>query len=629
MRLNAAGVSRFARLQDPMDAADVSEGVAVCLGADAAVRGTVIRRTGMRVRVDFSASGGSPSKWVQCKDLAPDGDAPPPPAPAPAPPDQGAAAGGEAGAPATPAPETGGEGEGDGVAPKPEPEPESEPVDAASASAAAAAVAEAAAEPEPEPVAEPGPEPAAQKPAAAPSAEPEAFTAGAGAAPEPATPVPAPAPVPAPQLKPARSPAPAPAPAAATPTRSGGPTAAQKMARKRYITEAKMKARTMTVEGEPFKTAVEHLKEAAAADKRYKDAGAGKTAEMLAGVIAGYTGALRLCQIAVDCPETKSGAKAPLGSKMDTVVSKLTKFTRQLPEDVRSALETQLASEAAAATAQEEANYESLMATWDSSHGFEPKTPAAATPPAVPASQQGGKAAAPPRSPRASGGGKKAAPPVIPSRAVSPKVAGAGAAASTPASAAAQTPSAAGGEGEGGPIGGLLSTPLPSFEPPPPVRRAPIERAPYVEPPPMETGLLYRVGDARAYLDSAVLPALSAALDDLALRQVRVPAPPPPPSPPPCAVVTAFYLARQRLFWLRNSGGGQLTRPRASAARAARAVPGQSPRRQPGGARAARGGRAPEGLAELRLSRLAGAGGARLSHTLAARWSVARWSGPR
>eukprot|EP01047_Picozoa_sp_COSAG01_P075987 COSAG01_NODE_13197_length_1621_cov_2.175427_1_plen_438_part_01 len=438
-----------------MDAADVSEGVAVCLAADAAVRGTVIRRTGMRVRVDFSASGGSPSKWVQCKDLAPDGDAPPPPAPAPAPPDQGAAAGGEAGAPVTPAPETGGEGDGDGVAPKPEPEPESEPVDAASASAAAAAVAEAAAEPEPEPVAEPGPEPAAPKPAAAPSAEPEASVAGAGAAPEPTTPVPAPAPpapvpvpvpAPQPQLKPARSPAPAPAPAAATPTRSGGPTAAQKMARKRYITEAKMKARTMTVEGEPFKTAVEHLKEAAAADKRYKDAGAGKTAEMLAGVIAGYTGALRLCQIAVDCPETKSGAKAPLGSKMDTVVSKLTKFKKQLPEDVRSALETQLASEAAAATAQEEANYESLMATWDSSHGFEPKTPAAATPPAVPASQQGGKVAAPPRSPRASGGGKKAAPPVIPSRAVSPKAAaggaaGVGAAASTPAAAAAQTPS--------------------------------------------------------------------------------------------------------------------------------------------------------------------------------------------
>jgi hypothetical protein len=50
--------------------------------------GTVLTRAGMRVRLDLSASGGSPSKWLQCKDITPRGGAPPPePAePAPGPP---------------------------------------------------------------------------------------------------------------------------------------------------------------------------------------------------------------------------------------------------------------------------------------------------------------------------------------------------------------------------------------------------------------------------------------------------------------------------------------------------------------------------------------------------------------
>jgi hypothetical protein len=60
---------------EPLRPEDVAVGMAVVKVADAQATGSVLKRDGARVRVDFSASGGPASKWLECSDLAAAGGA--------------------------------------------------------------------------------------------------------------------------------------------------------------------------------------------------------------------------------------------------------------------------------------------------------------------------------------------------------------------------------------------------------------------------------------------------------------------------------------------------------------------------------------------------------------------------
>eukprot|EP01043_Picozoa_sp_COSAG02_P075313 COSAG02_NODE_15469_length_1168_cov_1.529467_1_plen_356_part_10 len=330
-----------------------------------ATHGTVLTRAGMRVRLDLSASGGSPSKWLTVKDITPRGGAPPPAAPEPA------AAPAADPDPAPPQPEADGPEEGTPV--------KAEPTEQVTPVKAEAKV----------------PEPSDEEPKELAPWQKEART--------PKTERPKPSASPKVSAK-AETPA-LPAIGDLSSVPSDQKDSQLENDREAAMDAVRAVAQAATDQAQdPFKAAVAALKQAATEDSKYKKASADDKATLVVEVILQYGRALRVAALAQESPKVKAGVKTALKGKVDTVQTRFDKLKAEVPQQQLEQLEERLADEAAAAAAIDATSFDDQLSramsdwenqweqAWAAVHVgelTEPKKKAKKGPPKVPKSAGG------------------------------------------------------------------------------------------------------------------------------------------------------------------------------------------------------------------------------------------------
>ena len=270
----------------------------------------MLTRAGMRVRLDLSASGGSPSKWLTVKDITPRGGAQPPAASEPA---TAPAADPD---PAASQPEVDGPEEGTPV--KAEPKEQVTPVKAQAGV----------------------PEPSDEEPKEMAPWQKEART--------PKTNKPKPSASPKASSK-AETPAlPAIGDLSSVPSDQKDSQLENDRGAAMGAIRAVAQAATDLAQ-DPFKAAVAALKQAATEDSKYKKASAGDKATSVIEVVLQYGRALRVAGLAQESPKVKSGVKTALKGKVDTVQTRFDKLKAEVPKEQLEQLEKRLADEASAA----------------------------------------------------------------------------------------------------------------------------------------------------------------------------------------------------------------------------------------------------------------------------------------
>ena len=449
--------------------------------------GTVLTRAGMRVRLDLSASGGSPSKWLQVTDITPRGGArAPPPEPASAPaPVQPAADEPEEGTPVKEEPT-------EQVTPA---KPEDKPEEKAS-------------------------EPANEEPKELAPWQKEARTPAKD------------------RPKPSASPKVAETPALPSIGDLSAVPSDQKDSQLEKDRESAMDAIRAVAQAaadqaqDPFKAAVAALKEAATEDSKYKKAAAGDKANLVVEVISQYSRALRIAGVAQESSKVKTGVKTALKGKVDTVQARFEKLKAEVPLEELEQLEERLQEEGAKAAALLAADFDEQLSqamsdwenqwkqAWVAVHGEE----STATP-TTKAKRGTGKG--PPKVPKGSGKAAKAKSKPKPEPEPEPESESDDAEeaeeAEEPeepeeAEAVEQVDDATADADVDAGTASVAPTRT-KIELPEMTRGVPIQAPKYNPPPRMEHGLLYEVGDSRIYLESTVLKPLEKALKDLSLAR--------------------------------------------------------------------------------------------------------------
>ena len=458
----------------------------------------------MRVRLDLSASGGSPSKWVQVADITPRGGArPSAPKPASAPaPAQPAADGPEEGTPVKEEPT-------EHVTPaKVEDQPEDKPEDKA-------------------------PEPANDQPKELAPWQKEARTPAKD------------------RPKPSASPKAAETQSLPSIGDLSTVPSDQKDSQLEKDRESAMDAIRAVAQAaadqaqDPFKAAVAALKEAATEDSKYKKAAAGDKATLVVEVISRYSRALRIAAVAQESSKVKTGVKTALKGKVDTVQARFEKLKAEVPQEQLEQLEERLEDEGAKAAALLAADFDEQLSqamsdwetqweqAWVAVHGEE----STATP--TPKAKRGtGKG--PPKVPKGAGGKvakAKSKPKSEPEPEPEPESESDDAEdaeeAEEPEEAEAVEPvddatadtdvDAVASHAETNELAGAgaasVTPARTKIELPEMTRGVPIQAPKYNPPPRIERGLLYEVGDSRIYLESTVLKPLENALKDLSLAR--------------------------------------------------------------------------------------------------------------